>query len=197
MRNFHTAVATAAATCALLLVGGVGSAAAQDSMPFAKTVPVTGQAKNGKKFTGTYTIKKFVQSNGKSVAVGTLKGTLKGRHVRRTGVRMPASIVDAATTAQVPTPTPGACPVLNLVLGPIDLNLLGLRVATNDIHLLIEAIPGAGNLLGNLLCAVTNLLNPAAQTPLQQLLQVLNALLALAPPTPTTAAARPAVATSG
>jgi hypothetical protein len=69
------------------------------------------------------------------------------------------------------------------VLGPINLNLLGLRVATNDIHLLIEAIPGAGNLVGNLLCAVTNLLNPSANTPLAQLVQVLNALLALAPRT--------------
>ena len=195
MRNFHTAVATAAATCALLLVGGVGSAAAQDALPFAKTVPVTGQAKNGKKFTGTYTIKKFVQRDGKAFAVGTLKGTLKHRNVRRTGVRMPASVVDPSTTAQVPTP--GACPVLNLNLGPINLNLLGLRVATNQINLLVEAIPGAGNLLGNLLCAVTNLLNPSASTPLQQLVQVLNALLALAPPTPATAAARPAVATSG
>jgi hypothetical protein len=195
MRNFRTAVATAGAACALLLVGGVGSAAAQDALPFAKTVPVTGQAKNGKKFTGTYTIKKFKQSNGKAVAVGTLKGKLKGRHVRRTGVRMPASIADTGSTFQVPTP--GACPVLNLNLGPINLNLLGLRIATNQINLLIEAIPGAGNLLGNLLCAVTNLLNPSAQTPLQQLLAVLNALLALAPPTPATAAARPAVATSG
>jgi hypothetical protein len=197
MRNFHTAVATAAATCALLLVGGVGSAAAQDALPFAKTVPVTGQTKSGKQFTGTYKIKKFVQRDGKAFAVGTLKGKLKNRSVRRTGVRMPASIVEPATTAQVPVPTPGACSVLNLVLGPINLNLLGLRVAMNDIHLLIEAIPGAGNLLGNLLCAVTNLLNPAAQTPLQQLLQVLNALLALAPATPATAAAQPAVATSG
>jgi hypothetical protein len=84
-------------------------------------------------------------------------------------------------------------PVLTLNLGAINLNRLGLRVATIQINLLIEAIPGAGNLL----CAVTNLLNPAAQTPLQQLIQVLNALLALAPPTPATAAARPAVATSG
>jgi hypothetical protein len=79
----------------------------------------------------------------------------------------------------------------------MNINLLGLRVATNDIHLLIEAIPGGGNLIGNLLCAVTNLLNPAAQTPLQQLIQVLNALLALAPAAPATAAARPAVASSG
>jgi hypothetical protein len=195
MRKLQTAVVAAAAACALLLVGGVGSAAAQDTLPVAKTVPVTGQTKSGKKFTGTYTIKKFVQSNGKAVAVGTLKGKLKNRSVRRTGVRMPVNIAEAATTKQLPTP--GACPVLTLNLGPINLNLLGLRVATNQINLLIEAIPGAGNLLGNLLCAVTNLLNPSAQTPLSQLLQVLNALLALAPANTATAAARPAVATSG
>lgn len=196
MRKLHTAVATAAAACALLLVGGAGSAAAQDTMPFAKSVPVTGQTKSGKKFTGTYTIKKFVQRNGKAVAVGTLKGKLKHRNVRRTGVRMPASIVQPASTKQLPIPTPGACPVLNLTLGPIDLNLLGLRVATNQVRALIEAIPGGG-LLGDLLCAVSNLLNPAANSPLQQIVQVLNALLALAPSSPATAAARPAVATSG
>jgi hypothetical protein len=100
---------------------------------------------------------------------------------------MPAAIVTPAqTSAQppLPVPTPGACEVLNLVLGPIDLNLLGLRVATNEVRLLIEAVPGTGNLLGHLLCAVTNLLNPAANTPLSQLVQVLNALLALAPRTP-------------
>jgi hypothetical protein len=66
-----------------------------------------------------------------------------------------------------------------LRLGAIDLNLLGLRVATNEVRLLIEAVPGAGNLL----CAITNLLNPTANTPLSQLVQVLNALLALAPRT--------------
>ncbi len=98
---------------------------------------------------------------------------------------MPAAIVTPSqTSAQPPLPTPGACQILNLVLGPINLNLLGLRVATNEIRLLIEAVPGAGNLLGNLLCAVTNLLNPSANTPLAQLVQVLNALLALAPRTP-------------
>jgi hypothetical protein len=56
-------------------------------------------------------------------------------------------------------PTPGACSILTLTLGPLDLNLLGLRVALNQVNLLIEAIPGAGNLLGNLLCAVAGLLN--------------------------------------
>jgi hypothetical protein len=184
MKQFRLAAAAAMVSCGLLLAGSAGTAAAQDPMTqFAQTVPVTGQAKNGKAFTGTYTIKRFIERSGKAWAVGTLRGTLKHRKVTRRGVQMPAAIVAPAKSAQVPIPTPGACPVLNLVLGPIDLNLLGLRVATNDIHLLIEAIPGAGNLLGNLLCAVTNLLNPAANTPLSQLVQGLNALLALAPRT--------------
>jgi hypothetical protein len=183
----HRLAATAAAmiACALLLIGGAGTAAAQGTIPeFAKVVPITGEAKNGKQFTGTFTIKRFIQDDGQAWAVGTLRGTLKKREVTRRGVRLPAAIVTPAQTSQVPpVPTPGACTILNLVLGPIDLNLLGLRIATNEIRLLIEAIPGGG-LLGDLLCAISNLLNPQAQTPLQQLVQGLNALLALAPRTP-------------
>ena len=71
------------------------------------------------------------------------------------------------------------------MLRPIDLNLLGLRVATSRIEVLIEAIPGAGNLLGNLLCGITGILDPQAATPAStsQLARVLNALLALVPRT--------------
>jgi hypothetical protein len=188
MKKLHLAAAAVTMSCALMLVAGAGSASAQDTtLPFAQKVPVTGQAKNGKKFKGTYTIDRFIARKGETFAVGTLKGRLKHRRVKREDVRMPASIVAPAQSSQVPEPTPGACPILNLVLGPIDLNLLGLRVATNDIHLLIEAIPGPGNLLGNLLCGIANLLNPAANTPLTQLTQVLNALLALSPRTPAAA----------
>jgi hypothetical protein len=54
---------------------------------------------------------------------------------------------------------------LHLTLGPLDLNLLGLQVHLNQVVLDVTAVPGAGNLLGNLLCAVANLLNnPAAPT---------------------------------
>jgi hypothetical protein len=64
----------------------------------------------------------------------------------------------ASDFQQIP-PTPGSCEILTLDLGPLDLNLLGLRVALDEVHLLIEAIPGAGELLGNLLCAVAGLLD--------------------------------------
>ena len=56
-----------------------------------------------------------------------------------------------------------SCDVLNLLLGPLDLNLLGLRVQLNQVDLDITAEQGPGNLLGNLLCAVAGLLDgPAA-----------------------------------
>jgi hypothetical protein len=58
-----------------------------------------------------------------------------------------------------PPPEPDVCPILHLELGPLDLNLLGLRVQLNRVVLDITAIPGPGNLLGNLLCAVAGLLD--------------------------------------
>jgi hypothetical protein len=189
MSKLRLAAAAVMASCALLLVGGAGTAVAQDPLAFGKKVPITGEAKNGKQFNGTFAIKKFVQREGQAYAVGTLKGTLKGRNVTRRGVKLPASLGEGAQAAQVqpplPIPTPGACRILTLTLGPIDLNLLGLRIATNEIRLLIEAVPGPGNLLGNLLCAVAGLLDPPtlANTPLGQLVRILNALLALAPRT--------------
>ena len=45
------------------------------------------------------------------------------------------------------------CTILNLRLGPIDLNLLGLRLQTNEIHILLTA-NSQGGLLGSLLCGL-------------------------------------------
>jgi len=53
-----------------------------------------------------------------------------------------------------------SCPVLHLLLGPLNLNLLGLNISLNQVVLDITAIPGPGNLLGNLLCDIAGLLNP-------------------------------------
>jgi hypothetical protein len=64
--------------------------------------------------------------------------------------------------------SPGApCPILNLELGPIDLNLLGLRVQTSPICLDITARPNQG-LLGQLLCGIARLLDRGI--PLNQVL---------------------------
>ena len=185
MSKSRMVLAAAVAALAVMLIGGAGPAAAQTSTtPLTKTVKMTGTAKNGKKFNGTYTVKRFTHSGSKLYAVGTLKGRLKGRRVTKNNVRIPASLARPASAAQIP-PTPNACQILNLTLQPLDLNLLGLRVRTSRIDLRVEGVPGAGNLLGNLLCGITGILDPQAATPATPslLTQVLNALLALVPRT--------------
>jgi len=58
--------------------------------------------------------------------------------------------------------------ILNLHLGPIHLDLLGLKVDTSEICLNISAQTGSGNLLGNLLAGVAGLLDGG--TPLTDIL---------------------------
>ncbi len=50
--------------------------------------------------------------------------------------------------------------MLDLTLGPLHLDLLGLMVDLNQVRLTINAVSGPGNLLGNLLCAIAGLLDP-------------------------------------
>lgn len=76
---------------------------------------------------------------------------------------------------------PASCRILDLDLGPLDLNLLGLRVQLNQVELDITAEPGPGNLLGNLLCAVAALLDGFDLSGIlgELLQQLLDALLEL------------------
>ena len=190
MSRLRMAAVAATLSCGLMLVGGTGIASAQESPArLTQVVPVSGT----KGFKGTYTIERFVKRGNKVYSVGTVKGKLRGKRVTKENVRMPATVGDnsagAARASQVPLPLPplppgNACAILSLDLGPVNLNLLGLVVRTNQIQLRIDAVQGAGNLLGNLLCGITGILNPSlANTPLGQLAQILNALLALSPRT--------------
>jgi hypothetical protein len=168
------AVLAASVVCALMLVAP-GAAGAQTTAPATsfKQVPVTGTASNHKQFTGTYTVKYFDTKAGKAYAVGTPTGRIGKRHVSKRNVMMPIALDTSGAQAAA------TCDVLNLVLGPLDLNLLGLRVQLNQVHLQITAIQGPGNLLGNLLCAVANLLNGTPATPANQLSGLLNIILQL------------------
>lgn len=154
---------------------GAGAATAAPNAPAAAApvtalaTPVTGTADNGS-FAGTFTPSKFSARNGQLLATGVLTGTVSDASgapigtVTRT-VSLPATVAAAS------------CQVLNLVLGPLHLDLLGLVIDLNQVHLLINAVPGAGALLGNLLCAITHLLDgtPTAGG----LAALLNAILAL------------------
>ena len=184
MPRIRLAAVAATLSCVLLL-GAAGSAAAQTTPQLTQTVPISGVVKKtGKTFHGTFAIQRFAKKGDGLVAVGRLTTRLKHRRVSRV-VSLPADVTNqGASTSQI-TPTPNACQILKLDLGPIDLNLLGLRVRTNEINVLVEGVNGAGNLLGNLLCGITGILDPSAlaNTPLGQLAQILNALLALSPRT--------------
>jgi hypothetical protein len=207
MNRIRTAAFAVLMVCAVSLgAAGTASAAQQPpETPLTKKVALTGT----KGFKGTYTIDRFTTRNGKLIAIGTLKGTMRKRgatmRVNRKNVKMPASVTGAgpATSAkasqQPPLPLPPlppgtACQVLSLDLGPINLNLLGLVVRTNQIQLRIDAVQGQGNLLGNLLCAITGILNPQGALgqltgAINNLASALNAILALVPQSPGTAAA--------
>ena len=179
MTRFRLVAAAAMAACALLLVGGAGTAAAQtEADSLTEPIAVTGTAKNGKKFTGTYKVKRFVADGGKVFAVGTLKGTFRGADVRRTGVRIPVNtpVFGEGELAQISQGT--LCQVLELTLGPLDLSLLGLIVHLDQVHLVIEADPNGG-LLGSLLCSLAGGVPTPPPSPLQQIVALLNAILAL------------------
>lgn len=71
------------------------------------------------------------------------------RHKNRL-VRFTAFVYPVAKTAQA-----GAtCPVLDLVVGPLHLNLLGLVVDLNKLHLTVTATQGGG-VLGDLFCSLS------------------------------------------
>ena len=61
--------------------------------------------------------------------------------------------VEAPEPTALPPVPPGICTVLDLMHGPLDVNLLGLMVHLNRVHLRITADP-EGGLLGSLLCGL-------------------------------------------
>ena len=149
------------AMCAMLLAAPVVASAATTTTGHSfKNVPITGTTNSGKAFKGRFTVTRFITKNGKTFAEGTLTGKLGSRTVPSRTVDLPASVASGSTTTTgMKVHAAATCPVLHLDLGPLNLNLLGLRVHLNQVVLDINAVSGPGNLLGNLLCSVANLLN--------------------------------------
>jgi hypothetical protein len=122
--------------------------------------------------TGVLTLTRFRASGGQLNVTGTLVGACSG--VNAAGETVSQLINTTVTGAVTAT---GTCQILNLVIGPIHLDLLGLVVDTNQIEIDITAESGPGNLLGNLLCAVANLLNSSGSN--TALANLLNQILAI------------------
>lgn len=175
--------ATALGLVAALTFGTIGTlpvAAKDKSTNAVLQVPVAGTTGNGGTFQGTATILEFAVDGKNVVATGTITGIVNGSQSFVSTFSAPIT-QSSGTTAQAAAPAQVAaasCQILNLVLGPINLNVLGLVISVpNPIVLNITAVPGAGNLLGNLLCSVANLLNGGGA--LQQIADLLNQILGI------------------
>jgi hypothetical protein len=139
----------AALLAMMLVLPSAGAVAAAPGSALLTDIPVTGTLANGNPFTGTVTIDEITRSGRNLVFSGTVEnaaGAVVGTFNDVVGILSPGG-------AQA------VCDILFLDLGPIFLDVLGLQVDLSRIVLDINAVPGAGNLLGNLLCAVVGLLD--------------------------------------
>jgi hypothetical protein len=168
------ALAAVTATCAITAATASAAPPARGSI----TAPITA-AQSGNALNGVFNITSFATNTaGQLVANGTFTGTYTDP------VTGAVQTITSAASSVVTNPaaaTGGGCQILDLVLGPLHLDLLGLVVDLNQVHLNITAQPGPGNLLGNLLCSVSHLLDNTGggglNTAIQNLLNLLNGLL--------------------
>jgi hypothetical protein len=176
LRRGRLGVLVLALSLGLLTFGGGLAAQAAPSVDKPRVVAagpdgkvwstVTGTTEDGQKVRARF-VPTAVEATGDQVLVtGTLKGVIPGEGSFTETVTAPVESVNGVDLAslgsmsarQAALAAP-ACDILNLVLGPLDLNLLGLEVHLDQVVLDIVAQSGAGNLLGNLLCAVAGLLD--------------------------------------
>lgn len=135
------------------------------AQPAATTQPVTGTLPDGAAFTGALSNLRVERLSGGALQ---LVGIITGPGPLAGGTAFTAPINAVETDAPV-------CEVLSLDLGPLHLDVLGLVIDLNEVQLDITAVPGAGNLLGNLVCAVAGLLD--GNSPAGGLAGLLNRLL--------------------
>jgi hypothetical protein len=160
---------------------------------------VTGTLPNGSRFEGTISDLAFSYENVNGKDQLMLKGVLNGdvdtgrdkTKIKDQAFKVPATLSQTAPAAQeadssaaheivlpaVALQQQATCDILFLTVGPINLDLLGLVVNLSPIVLNIDAVPGPGNLLGNLLCAIAGLLDPGSNLDLTGVLR--NVLISL------------------
>jgi hypothetical protein len=191
-KSLFTSVLTLAVGSSLLLATPTAQAATTPNaavsqsraMPDAATplsAPVTGSftdTSGGQGvFAGTFTPTEFTATDTDVLATGTLTGTLTDSAGTALGTVTETISTPVQRGAENQTLAAASCQILDLRLQPLDLDLLGLRVHLDTVHLNITAQTGPGNLLGNLLCAVTGLLDGAGA--LAQIAALLNQILAI------------------
>lgn len=150
---------------ATIALPGVASAQTTSKV----VVPVTGKLSDGGTFKGRVINPKvsYNEATDSLRITGILRGTAT------TADDATHTVNKEFTTGLRVSQAQQNCQILILDIGRIHLDLLGLVVNISPIHIDVHAVPGAGNLLGNLLCAIAGLLDPNAA-----LADFLNGLLA-------------------
>ena len=150
----------------VLVLGAAAVVAVATPSADAKTggalaVPGDGIVKGtGASIAGTFTINKFKVVDGALTAVGTYRNAATSETTPASAqvTKINGTAVGAASSG-LAAQAASSCQILDLTLGPLHLDLLGLVVDLNQVNLRITAEPGQGNLLGNLLCQVAGLLD--------------------------------------
>jgi hypothetical protein len=185
---------------ALVLIATLPLSAQQPPATRALTLPIAGTFQGGGDFKGTISISRFANSGNQIVAVGLVSGVLT-RGPRTVGTVVAGEmtwpvvvhsggqlLVNRRTvdtggfTHAVWSPQQSSgrfmlvqaenCPVLDVALGPANVNLLGFQVALGAVSLNLTGVSGTP--LGDLVCAASNLLGNVAG-----LVNLLNSILSL------------------
>jgi hypothetical protein len=184
------------ASCVLFIALFSTTSALAQTAPAQRSVTLqaTGTFARGGEFTGTITVNRFEQRGTGIVAIGFVQGVLRRGNATATGFagevawpvvvksgnaivagnnRTPgASIVrvSSASPTIVPVQTTG-CQVLDITLGPLDVNILGFTVSLSPVAL---SLAGGEGPLGALVCSVVTLLGNVAGV-----VDLLNSILGL------------------
>ena len=158
MSRKHAAAVAALAAIVALAFAASATSAAGTTQPQRSTA-ATGVASTTTKVgavTVRLQVKKFVRRAGRLYAIGT--AISKFAPTAAKAADLPSTTTRKAFTARVLKirkfqAAQRICPVLDLTLGPLDLNLLGLMVHLDRVHLTITA-DSRGGILGQLLCGL-------------------------------------------
>jgi len=184
---------------ALVAVDGSSSASASQAPTVSRVVAhngsgtlrsrIVGHTSSGQRVTGTFVPLRFVKRGGHLKVRGLVEGVvhkagadtrfakIRTITVKRINGRAASHLTGRELTNAPAAAAARTCGILNLVLAPLDLNLLGLTVHLDRVVLNVAAVSGAGNLLGNLLCSVAGLLDGGLGGLLGQVQALLNQIL--------------------
>lgn len=150
MRASRLACTAVLAATAVLAFGAATASSGVATRPHLATAAATAPQKVGIR----YTVKKFVRRGNHLVAYGRAYAKYRpASGAPKTTSR--AFTASVAVRGRHLSAAQRICPILDLTLAPLDLNLLGLMIHLDQVHLTLTANSNGG-VLGSLLCGLTN-----------------------------------------